>query len=319
MVRTTVQSRNILRKSDLFPETVSCLGLAAPAGPVSKAACEAALKFLSGLDIEPIPGASILKKDTLSYVSAPAADRAADLNAMIRNPKIQAVYCLRGGYGSVHLLNLLDWDTLRQRNLPVVGYSDLTALHAAMQSRKAGIAVSACMALRLEEDSQNAAFRRNFKRSWGIALQNRGRFRRIAKLHPCHEQSEQREVRAPLFCGNLTTLASLCGSGFLPEMSGRLVLLEDISEPVRKLDRTLMQLKLSGFFAGCAAVVFGNFKQCGDPEERGELFRRFAAELPVPVFAGLHYGHCSHSLSLVCGETALIRNGSLYLRDPFSE
>ena len=305
-----------LRKEELFPAGLHCLGLIAPAGPVSTERYEAARRFLTGLGIRTVTGRSILKGDSLSYVSAPAGDRANDLNTLIRNPEVQAIYCLRGGYGSVHLLDRVDWSVLRERQLPVVGYSDITALHAAMLKKQAGIPVSACMALQLEEDSSSPVFRRNFKRAWGVAEGISGKFRKIAKLQPCGRCSTLPE--ASLFCGNLTMLASLCGTGFLPTMNGKAVFLEDIGEPVRKLDRTLMQLELSGFFENCAGVIFGNFKQCGDPAERAELFRRFAEKIQVPVFSGLHYGHCSRSLSLVCGETAAVRSSSLYLSDPFS-
>lgn len=305
-----------LRKDDLFPDSLNCLGLAAPAGRISPAAYESAVRFLTCLGIRPVPGRSVLKNDTLSYVSAPASDRISDLNELIHNPEIQAIYCLRGGYGSVHLLEQLDWTVLRKRRLPVIGYSDITALHAAMQTKHAGKAVSACMALRLETDSRNPAFRRNFKRAMGIMMRNRGSFRRMARLTACNGASVLPE--SPLFCGNLTTLASLCGTGYLPRINGQVIFLEDIAEPVRKLDRTLTQLKLNGFFERCSGVILGNFKQCGDSKERQELFRRFAENLSVPVFSGLHYGHCACSLSLVCGETAAVRNGSLYLRDPFS-
>ena len=148
-----------------------------------------------------------------------------------------------------------------------------------------------------------------------MALRKPGKFRKIAGLDPVGNPGE---IAGPLFCGNLTMLASLCGTGFLPDMSGRIVFLEDIAEPVRKLDRTLMQLKLGGFFDGCSGIVFGNFKQCGPPADRMELFRRFAGETGKPVFAGLRYGHCSRSLSLVCGEMVRIRGNALYLSDPFS-
>ena len=304
-----------LRKTDLFPEDLHCIGLAAPAGRVAPERYQAACRFLTGLGIRAVAGKSVLKGDALPYVSAPAEDRADDLNELIRDPEIQAVYCLRGGYGSVHLLDRLDWQTLKQRKLPVVGYSDITSLHAAMTAKRAGTAVSACMALQLAEDSASAAFRRNFKRVWGLALQKQGPFRKIAALSAI---SESCDIQGSLFCGNLTTLASLCGTGFLPKLPGRVIFLEDIAEPVRKLDRTLMQLKLSGFFDRCAGIVFGDFKQCGTPAERMELFRRFSAVVGKPVFAGLHYGHCSRSLSLVCGETVKIRKNALYLRDPFT-
>ena len=315
-IDTEPSAEGYLRKTDLFPEELHCVGLAAPAGRVAPERYRAACRFLTGLGIEVIPGRSVLKGDRLPYVSAPAEDRAADLNELIRDPEVQAVYCLRGGYGSVHLLDRLDWAALKQRRLPVVGYSDITGLHAAMTAKRAGIAVSACMALALEENSRSAAFRRNFKRAWALALRKRGTFRKISSLSSAGGSGE---VQGKLFCGNLTTLASLCGTGFLPRLSGgQVIFLEDIAEPVRKLDRTLMQLKLSGFFAGCSGIVFGNFKRCGSPDKREELFHRFAVAVEKPVFSGLHYGHCSRSLSLVCGETVRIRENALFLQDPFT-
>ena len=128
-----------LRKTDLFPEELHCIGLAAPAGRVAPERYQAACRFLSGLGIKAIPGRSVLKGDVLPYVSAPAADRADDLNELIRDPEVQAVYCLRGGYGSVHLLDRLDWETLKQRRLPVVGYSDITGLHLAPHGSRSEI------------------------------------------------------------------------------------------------------------------------------------------------------------------------------------
>ncbi|MBO4649216.1 MAG: LD-carboxypeptidase [Lentisphaeria bacterium] len=317
MNRPSKQSEpKTLRKNDLFPDGLDCLGIVAPAGPVSAEKFEQACRFLTSLGLRLVTGSAVTRGDKLSYVSAPAEDRADDLNALIRNPKVQAIYCLRGGYGSVQLLDLLDWTELKRRKLPVVGYSDITSLHAAMRTRRAGLPVSACMALHLEEDARTTAFRRDFKRAWGVALHRTGPFRRIARLESYVPETESAE--GPLFCGNLATLASLCGTPWLPKPKREVIFLEDIAEPVRKLDRTLTQLLLSGFFTDCAAVVFGDFRQCGDRNEREELFRRFTAKIGKPVFAGLRYGHCPRSVSLVGGEPAVIRDGALYLRDPFS-
>ena len=304
------------RKNELFPEEYSCLGIVAPAGPVTPGKFRSACDFLTRLGVRFIAGGSILDGEKLSYLSAPRGRRLDDLNAMIRNPEVRAVYCLRGGYGCVHLLDGIDWAELKRRNLPVIGYSDITALHAAMVKAGAGVAVSACMGLNLEQDAEEAAFRHGFRRALGAVFHPSGEFRAFAQLRSCGGSGSLEE--APLFCGNLTVLTSLCGTPYLPELAGKVIFLEDIGEPVRKLDRGLMQLKMSGFFRGCAGVVFGDFEDCGDPGEQEELFRRFAAELSVPVFAGLHYGHCRRSVSLVCGETVRIRNGVLELRDPFS-
>ena len=109
-------------------------------------------------------------------------------------------------------------------------------------------------------------------------------------------------------------LTALTGTGYLPSFRNKIVILEDVGEPPRKLDRALVQLLLAETFSCASAVLFGDYTDCGTPEEHRRIFERFAAETDVPVYSGLNFGHGIPSLSFLCGEDAAIRSNTLFCR-----
>ena len=100
-----------------------------------------------------------------------------------------------------------------------------------------------------------------------------------------------------VLAGNLTVAASLAGSDYFPDADGKVVLLEDINEPVYKIDRCLTQLEQAGLFDRASGVVFGSFSG-SDPQELAELFSRFAQRTKLPVACGFPFGHSFPLLSL---------------------
>ena len=301
----------------LFPNGIKTIALAAPAGPVEPEAFSHAVNFLRSMDLKIIAGKSILAKNSASYLSASAEDRAADLNSLIRNPSVDLILCLRGGFGSVHLLEKIDWKTLQKRSLPIAGYSDITAIHMAMLAQKAGIPIATRMAVTLEKDSRNIFTVRSVRRVFALAFSKKKRqcpFRKTARLTPVVPGNGP--ISAPIVCANLTVLASLCGTRFLPSMKNKILILEDIAEPVRKIDRALTQLQMNGVFRDCAAAIFADFKNCGSKTEINLLAERIAADHSIPVYSGLPFGHCARSLSFLCGEDAMISEGILKVRFP---
>lgn len=304
-------------KKELFPDEFTCLGLAASSSAVNPERYKAAADFLKAAGIHTIAEFSVDEHDVLPYLSASPEIRVRHLNNLIRNPEITAIYFLRGGFGMTHLLDDIDWDTLRERNLPVIGYSDITALHTAMTRKQAGIPVSACMALRIADDSKCQTFRRSFLRAMKLAAGIKpDAFRKISSLQLLNEYDGP--VHGRLTGGNMTVFTSLCGTEYFPSCRGKIVLLEDIGEPVRKLDSYLTQLRLNGVFEHCAGVVFGCFTECNDPENLDIMLRRFASRLSVPVYKGLYFGHCARSLSFVFGEKVRLHDAGMYVQS-FSE
>ena len=120
----------------LFPHQWKTLGLVSPASMPDSEALDRAVNFLRKQVQEVITGFDNREKDLLSYLSASPRCRLQHLNTLIRDPRVDALYCTRGGFGSIHLLEEIDFDTLRERNLPLIGYSDITALHMAMLRKK---------------------------------------------------------------------------------------------------------------------------------------------------------------------------------------
>ena len=295
-----------------FPLHVKTIGIAAPASGADRSRYEASRKLLDSFGICIIEGKYLFETpapDTPAYLSASDDARAEDLNSMIRNPEIDLILCLRGGYGSMRLLEKLDWDTLRQRDLPVVGFSDITALHLAMRSRAAGIPVAGQMAARLAEALADETTRLSFRRALSTAFHGKFAAGNPVPLTVLKDGS----AHGPLIPVNLTLLTSLCGTPWLPDLSGALLVLEDIGEPVRKLDRHLTQLALAGIPQRIAGLVFAQFTDCGDAAERLNLFRNFAGTVRGPVLSGLPFGHDLPSFSFVYGERAEIRGGNFYV------
>ena len=299
--------------NDLFPECVRRIGIPAPAGLPDRALLERSCAMLASFGIETCLGEHIFSPSEESYFASSKENRAADFNRFLHDDSIDLILCARGGYGSMQLLPLIDWETLRKRRLPVVGFSDITALHLAMLAKEAGIPVASQMAARLCVSLENGPTADSMRRVLHLAFSRGGTdFGEIARLRVLRETAG--EVSGRIVCANLTMLSVMMGTGYLPPFRDAVVILEDIGEEPRKIDRALVQFQLAGLFDGAAAVIFGDFTDCGIEEEIFRVMRRFAENAGVPVYAGLNFGHGIPSLSFLCGEEAVIRNGTLFCR-----
>lgn len=274
----------------IFPEKIRCIAITAPAGCPNNAALVQAVEELKKAvrvkDFIAKPTA-----ETPAYLAADAADRLACFNAAVNDPEVDLILAARGGFGSVHILSGIDYDTLRRRNLPVMGYSDITALHCAMLSQKAGIPISGSNLLQLSEVLNDDLSFVSHK----LALCGCSRPADIPSppLQAVNSQGFAAKTVAGLaYAANLTVLTSLCGTEFMPDFSNKILIIEDVNEPVYKIDRMLEQLRLTGVLKNIAALVFGEFTA---PENSTEaltkLFERFAALLDRPCYKNFAFGH----------------------------
>ena len=290
-----------------FPERVRTIGIAAPASRADRADWDASAEILRSFGLRVVEGRLFEHRDAMPYLSAPDPQRAEGLNGLIRNPEIDLILCLRGGYGSMRILDRVDWDVLRRRALPVIGFSDITALHLAMFARKAGIPVAGQMAAGFARTMKNDQTFSAVRRALSVAFHGK---------EELEEHYSLTEIRGGTAAGgivpvNLTLLAALCGTPFLPDLEGKILVVEDIGEPLRKLDRHLTQLRLAGIPQKLAGVVFAQFTDCGEKEFQTRLLEEFSRFVSGPVLAGLPFGHELPSLSFVWGEAAEIRAGEL--------
>ena len=279
----------------LFPASVRTVGLTSPASLPDAARIAGARRYLEevcGVKTVLAPGA--LKRGPMKYCCGTPESRLADFHALLHDPRIDLILCTRGGFGSAHILPELDFDLLRERTLPVYGYSDISALHLAMLAKHAGIPVCAPMADGLPDAMKHPEAKESFR----TVLRKRPAPRKL-RLAPVDEHAAD-TVTGPLVLSNLTVMATLCGTPWMPDLNGCILALEDVHEEARVLDRHLTHLVQAGIVAQTRAVIFGYFTKCGPKPQIRRLLRDFATRTGKPVFQGLAFGHehpkCSYRL-----------------------
>lgn len=262
----------------IFPEKFTA-ALVSPSSLCDRQTVEEGKAFLEkhGVQVKLMP--HLFSGGSLAHLSAPDELRAADINAALADEEVDIIWAVRGGCGAMRILDKIEWELFRQRKLFFAGFSDITAIHFAMESKGAGCRLVAPTMKFLCQGDENVTLA-----SLGDAIAGEGVSMELPALNPG-------EVSAPLLPGNLMVAAALCGSSYFPDTAGKIVLLEEVGEAAYRIERALTQLKLAGAFRQCAAVVFGNFTGCGDAGEVMAVLKDFAGSVDFPVFCGFAHGH----------------------------
>jgi muramoyltetrapeptide carboxypeptidase len=276
------------------------VALVAPAGPLrGKVDLERAQQNVRSFGWEPVVAPHALAR--WGYLAGSDAERLADLNRALEDETIDAVWCIRGGYGAMRLLDQIDYAALRRRPKPVIGYSDITALHAAVSTR--------CEVVSYHGPTARAALTPFSRDSLAHALASSG--------EPCGPASDAQALyagraRGRLTGGNLALLCALAGTSYAPDYDGAILVLEDVNEPVYRIDRMLTHLRLAGALTQCAGLVFGAFTDIptGAPEESvgartlAEVLSEAAQRARIPCIAGVPVGHIDDQWTLPLGAIA---------------
>lgn len=274
------------------------MALIAPAGPVTDLMIETALRRCDRLGLVPLLGASA--RAQAGYLAGSDEGRAADLaNAIM---EADAIWALRGGYGVFRTLEHVDLGPLRDRPIPVIGFSDNTALHLALFN--AGV---------VSFHGPHAGFE-HFPAATEAAFRQVLWHPRPAGSLPLPDGWEPRTVapgvaEGPLVGGNLALLAASCGTRYQPDTRGAILFLEDVGEPLYRVDRMLIQLRLAGLLDGVAAIALGEFTAMEDPVyDTGagatsveRVVREVLGPLGVPIVMGLPFGHGEENWTLPTG------------------
>ena len=246
------------------------------------------------------------------YLAGTVQQRLSDLNGLLQDPGIDLILAARGGYGSAQLLDGIDYAALRNDPKPVVGYSDITALNLAFAAQAGVVSFSGIMATAGDgfgEESLDPFSEASFF----SAVQTAGAARVFTQPNDApltlHQGSPQPEGR--LFPVCLSLLESLASTRYIPELTGALLLIEDVSEELYAVDRALTQLRLSGVLARLSAVLIGSFN--GWKDERDTLLERGLPPLvcslvpeQVTVVSGVVYGHIPRRFTLPVGARAAV-------------
>lgn len=263
---------------------------------------------IRAMGLVPVPGAHV--GDRFGYLAGTDADRAADINAMYADRRIRAVFAVRGGWGCARVLPHLDFGTIRANPKLLVGFSDVTALHLAFAARAGFVTIH----------GPNASSAWG-KRSWEPfrAMVFDGAMPTYANPEAHEDRLAQRTwrtrtiaggtARGRLLGGNLSVLASLVGTPWLPDFRGAILFIEDTGEAEYRIDRMLTQLLQAGILPRVAGVVFGQCTDChgdGSGFALSEVLDQHLKPLGVPAYQGAMFGHVVDQFSLPVGAAAEI-------------
>lgn len=233
------------------------------------------------------------------YLAGDDARRGDDLVRAMRDDRVDGIWCIRGGYGAARLLPRVEAELAGMRPKALIGFSDITALHAAWH--RAGLVSFHGPTAR----SPLSAFSRQ---ALVDIVQGGGAPRWHA---PDAVTVRGGRATGRLAGGNLALLASLCGTPWAVDFRGALVVLEDINEAVYRIDRMLTQLRFAGAFAGCRGFVVGHFTDCADVSGDGSqtietLVAELAHALEVPALFGVPVGHIADQWTVPLGAAATL-------------
>lgn len=289
------------------------IGIIAPAGPVPQEALEAGVARLGSWGYRVVVGEHVLARH--GYLAGTDAERASDFNRMWADQAVDGIICARGGYGAMRILDLIDWGAVRAQPKFFCGFSDITALHAAMEQRAGLVTFHGPMAAAFgAAEAYNEAGLR-------AALQATMPLGTVPWPAPDEGAPVPVTVRpgvaeGRLAGGNLSLVTALMGTPYEPDFTGRIVVLEEIDEYPYRVDRMLAQLLLGGKLQRAAAVLFGDSPSClNGPEGRPSLtmmqvLEEFLSPLGIPVLYGFPCGHTGYRATLPLGAMARLDAGA---------
>jgi muramoyltetrapeptide carboxypeptidase len=272
------------------------LGIAAPAGPVDPDRLEAGCALWRDAGFEVIHRDDVVSRD--GYLAGNDDRRSAELAWLVEDPRIDAIVCARGGYGSPRILDRLDATAFRSARKPLVGYSDITAL-LLWQRRCAGLVGFHGPMLERGAHADRDAFAALVELLCGATpAPLRGRARGGGR------------AEGRLVGGNLVLVAASLGTPWEIDTRGAILLFEEVQERPYRIDRLLHQLASAGKLAALRGIGVGDVSTCRDeraPEPRVlDVILEIAAPLGVPVVSELPFGHVAQNRPWPLGARATI-------------
>jgi len=285
------------------------IGMIAPSGPSPDTGqIEKAVKAIRSMGFNVVVGRSCYEK--WGYLAGSDDIRAQDVNLFFSDPHINGIFCMRGGDGAPRILDRLDMETISQNPKVFLGYSDITALHLAL-NRKAGfitfhgpMPVTEFILPDFADYSREALLKAIMEKDpLGEILPPEGA--------PPLEALSPGRAEGELTGGNLSIICALMGTPFEIDTRGRILLIEDTDEPNYRIDRMLTQLRLSGKLSDTAGIVIGQFTNAdqGDPNKQlpiDEVLKGILLPLGKPILKNLCFGHGPYKATLPLGARALL-------------
>ncbi|MCR8979023.1 S66 peptidase family protein [Brevibacillus laterosporus] len=279
-----------------------CVGLLAPASPVESDRVEKAVQEVEAMGLRVKVGPSSYRSFG-GYLSDTPENRTCELENMFSDPEVNAIWCLRGGYGTPQLLNLLDYSIIAENPKLFIGYSDITALHTAFMQEACLATLHGPMAAVEPVNGFNPLSKGYLERVLFCAEP-------LGEIVNPPEIATRclvpGEASGAIVGGNLSLICATLGTEYELDTTNKILFLEDIDEEPSQVDRMLTQLALAGKFSDANAIVLGSWEACLPKEGKEsftveELFERIIVPFQKPTLANMQIGHDSTNLPLPLG------------------
>jgi muramoyltetrapeptide carboxypeptidase len=284
------------------------IGVVAPASPVRKEFIDRGVSELESLGFRTRLGKRLYHRGR--YTAGTASERLEDWIELWEDPEVSALFCARGGYGSMDLLDRLSPESARENPKVVLGSSDATALLAFLMSGAGLLSFHGPM---VAQQIARGDYDRGSLLTVLGSIEAPGRIA-VDTTETLHDGAGE----GPLLGGCLSIVAALAGTRFLPSFEGAILFLEDTQTKPYQIDRMLTQLRLAGLLDGVRGLVFGEMPGCEQHPDQGyslqEMLRDWTSYLRVPVLFGFPSGHTrSKGLTLPLGARARLDADGLTL------
>ena len=293
------------------------VALIAPSSPPAPGILRRAVMSIKALGLEPRLFPSCV--ENYGYLAGNDTLRARDIENAFADQNLSGVICLRGGYGTPRLLNLLNYDIIRNNPKRFFGYSDITALHTVFNQECGFVTFHAPMPSidysTLDDFTLSSLYFAMFGDTCDMKNRN-------PQYSSTADNFELNSICGGIACGtlaggNLSLLVSTLGSPYAFNGDGKIIFIEEINEPPYKIDRMLTSLMLAGVFSHAQGILLGSFKDCrgiclpdnpsctAAPDTNASsllnTFKEVLSPLGIPVLAGLACGHSYPQLTLPLG------------------
>lgn len=275
------------------------LGVAAPSSPFDHALFDQGVSILNNRGFDVVIPDDVWARD--GFLAGTDDQRVSVLHALFRDPAVKGIVCARGGYGSMRLLDKLDFDLIRANPKPFIGFSDVSALLAAIHMRTGLVCYHGPVvtSLAISDDKSIEAFESILTGDGNNMVGAAGKVVFPGKAD------------GVLKGGNLATLCHLTGTNYAPNFDDGILMLEDVGEAPYKIDRMLTQMKMAGLFNNIRAVVGGRFERCGESGDIERVFSRVFQDLGIPVVLDFPFGHGAVNMAFPEGAEAVFDTDSM--------
>ncbi len=281
------------------------IGLIAPSSPVKPEILDQCIELMQTMGYRVKLGKSV-KLSYHGYLAGPDDIRAEDVNTMFADNEVKAIFCIRGGNGSVRIMDKIDYDIIRRNPKVFVGYSDITNLNMAFYHLCDMVTFHGPMVSSNMLDHYDGYTRESFETTINMG-------KSLDFINP--EKQEIKVVtegygEGTIIGGNLSLLINMLGTFYAPDFKDKILFIEDVHESVPNVDRMIMQLFQLHIFEQIKGLIIGDFSECENSYDSNYLIQEYIVDtfkdVKIPVMYNIICGHCFPTATIPLGVNCIM-------------